>query len=111
MRIWPLGECSARAYTLEYGVVLELNGVGWNFFSLFRLDKLEEKEKTEVHEMEVVPEEAGVKKETEEPKEEEEEEEFDDEELDDGTDYNTNYFDNGEGYLDEDDDLDEGPCY
>uniref|UniRef100_A0A1B6LSS1 Uncharacterized protein n=1 Tax=Graphocephala atropunctata TaxID=36148 RepID=A0A1B6LSS1_9HEMI len=35
-----------------------------------------------------------------------------DEEMDDGTDYNQNYFDNGEGYLDEEDDnLDDGPIY
>ncbi|XP_045024959.1 DNA-directed RNA polymerase III subunit RPC7-like isoform X2 [Daphnia magna] len=31
-----------------------------------------------------------------------------DEEMDEGTDYASNYFDNGEGYLDEDDNLDEG---
>lgn len=32
--------------------------------------------------------------------------------MDDGTDYNQNYFDNGEGYLDdEDDNLDDGPIY
>ena len=35
-----------------------------------------------------------------------------DEELDEGTDYANNYFDNGEGYLDEDDDgMDEGGIY
>ena len=35
-----------------------------------------------------------------------------DEEMDDGTDYANNYFDNGEGYLDdEDDNLDEGGTY
>ena len=35
-----------------------------------------------------------------------------DEEMDDGTDYANNYFDNGEGYLDEDDDnLDEGGIF
>ena len=35
-----------------------------------------------------------------------------DEEMDDGTDYANNFFDNGEGYLDEDDDnLDEGGIY
>ncbi|XP_022187985.1 DNA-directed RNA polymerase III subunit RPC7-like [Nilaparvata lugens] len=35
-----------------------------------------------------------------------------DEEMDDGTDYNQNYFDNGEGYLDDsDDNLDDGPIY
>lgn len=31
-----------------------------------------------------------------------------DEEMDEGTDYARDYFDNGEGYLDEDDNLDEG---
>ena len=31
--------------------------------------------------------------------------------MDDGTDYNQNYFDNGEGYLDEDEDMDDGPIY
>ena len=35
-----------------------------------------------------------------------------DEELDDGTDYANNYFDNGENYLDDDDDnIDEGGIY
>lgn len=39
------------------------------------------------------------------PKDEDEEFESDiDDELDDGTDYNKNYFDNGEGYLDDEDD-------
>lgn len=34
-----------------------------------------------------------------------------DEEMDDGTDYANNYFDNGEGYEDEDDNLEDGPIY
>ena len=35
-----------------------------------------------------------------------------DEELDEGTDYANNFFDNGEGYLDEDDEgMDEGGIY
>jgi len=39
-------------------------------------------------------------------------EEMDDEEMDDETDYARDYFDNGEGYLDEEDDnLDEGGIY
>lgn len=38
------------------------------------------------------------------------EEELEDEELDDGGDYNLNYFDNGEGFED-DDDMDEGGTY
>lgn len=38
-------------------------------------------------------------------------EEEPDEEMDDGTDYANNYFDNGEGYEDEDDNLDDGPIF
>ncbi|XP_044263740.1 DNA-directed RNA polymerase III subunit RPC7-like [Tribolium madens] len=38
-------------------------------------------------------------------------EEEQDEEMDDGTDYANNYFDNGEDYEDEDDNLDDGPIY
>ena len=34
-----------------------------------------------------------------------------DEEMDEGTDYANNYFDNGEGYLEDDDDDDDGPTY
>ncbi|XP_023290459.1 DNA-directed RNA polymerase III subunit RPC7-like [Orussus abietinus] len=41
----------------------------------------------------------------------EDEEEDADEEMDDGTDYVNNYFDNGEGYEDDDDNLDDGPVY
>ncbi|XP_076379782.1 RNA polymerase III subunit G [Megalopta genalis] len=41
----------------------------------------------------------------------EDEEEEQDEEMDEGTDYVNNYFDNGEGYDDEDDNLDDGPIY
>merc|ERR1711874_955770 len=45
-------------------------------------------------------------------KEEVESEEEEDEEMDGGTDYANNYFDNGEGFLDEDEDnLDEGGIY
>ncbi|XP_067000533.1 DNA-directed RNA polymerase III subunit RPC7-like [Anabrus simplex] len=41
-----------------------------------------------------------------------EEEEEVDEEMDEGTDYANNYFDNGESYIDEEDDnLDDGPVY
>ncbi|ELU18684.1 hypothetical protein CAPTEDRAFT_131055 [Capitella teleta] len=53
--------------------------------------------------------------EEEEEKEEEaapEEEVYEEEELEDDTDYNQTYFDNGENYgADEDDDLEEGPVY
>ncbi|XP_014252206.2 DNA-directed RNA polymerase III subunit RPC7-like [Cimex lectularius] len=49
--------------------------------------------------------------ENEENLQEDEELEDSDNEMDGGTDYNQNYFDNGEGYLDEDDDVDDGPVY
>ncbi|XP_041361832.1 DNA-directed RNA polymerase III subunit RPC7-like [Gigantopelta aegis] len=49
--------------------------------------------------------------EEEEKKEEEEEEIFDEDDLEEETDYNVNYFDNGEGYGDDDEDVDEGPIY
>lgn len=39
------------------------------------------------------------------------EEEMADEEMDDDNDYGNNYFDNGEAYNDEDDNLDDGPVY
>jgi DNA-directed RNA polymerase III subunit RPC7 len=40
------------------------------------------------------------------------EEDDPDEEMDEGTDYINSYFDNGENYLDEEDDnLDDGPIY
>ncbi|XP_035231717.1 DNA-directed RNA polymerase III subunit RPC7-like isoform X2 [Stegodyphus dumicola] len=58
-----------------------------------------------------------AKEETEEEEEEKEEEaeneeEYDEEELEEGTDYAANYFDNGESYLEEDDDnVDEGYDY
>ncbi|CAL1542867.1 unnamed protein product [Lymnaea stagnalis] len=41
----------------------------------------------------------------------EEEEEVDDEDIEEETDYNLDYFDNGEGYGDDDEDDDEGPTY
>ena len=45
-------------------------------------------------------------------KNEEIEEDEPDEEMDDGTDYANNYFDNGDGYLDEEEDnIDEGGIY
>jgi len=47
----------------------------------------------------------------EENKEEVEDEEVEDEELDEGTDYANQYFDNGESYLDEDDNLDDEAVY
>uniref|UniRef100_A0A182WEW6 DNA-directed RNA polymerase III subunit n=1 Tax=Anopheles minimus TaxID=112268 RepID=A0A182WEW6_9DIPT len=42
---------------------------------------------------------------------EDQEEEVIDEEMDDDNDYGNNYFDNGEAYNDEDDNLDDGPVY
>ena len=78
------------------------------------LDKLEEKEGK------VAEDESETKelksKETEKDNDgevdEEDLEEMDDEEMDDETDYARDYFDNGEGYLDEEDDnLDEGGIY
>ncbi|XP_065200515.1 uncharacterized protein Polr3G [Planococcus citri] len=82
--------------------------------NLSLLDKLEEKEKVEVQDTDLPMEEEGVegiKKDPDELLEDDENDEFDDDELDDGNDYNMNHFDDGGGYLDEDDELDEGPCY
>lgn len=59
-----------------------------------------------------------IKQEVEEDEEKDSDEEMDDdyeevmdEEMDDGTDYVNNYFDNGEAFDDEDDNLDDGPVY
>jgi DNA-directed RNA polymerase III subunit RPC7 len=71
---------------------------------------LEEKE-TDVVADNVVRTDEVTKKEPVDNQEEEEVEEFDDDELDLDTDYNTNYFDDGEGYMDDDNDVDEGPCF
>jgi len=46
-----------------------------------------------------------------EDREDVEDEEVEDEELDEGTDYANQYFDNGESYLDEDDNLDDEAVY
>ncbi|CAH1254685.1 DNA-directed RNA polymerase III subunit RPC7-like isoform X2 [Branchiostoma lanceolatum] len=52
------------------------------------------------------------KKKEAEGEEEEEEEFYDDEDIEEGTDYALSYFDNGEDYLDADDDaLEDGPVY
>ena len=70
---------------------------------LNQLEKIEEKTGDKV-----------VKEEEDEEVQDEEEEiieEDQDEEMDDGTDYANNYFDNGEGYEDEDDNLDDGPIF
>lgn len=80
-----------------------------------RLDELEKKEEQQ-SDTEGGDEEEG--KEDEEEKEDGEEAAVDDmeddldEEMDEGTDYINSYFDNGESYLDEEDDnLDDGPIY
>lgn len=70
-------------------------------FRLTALEKMEEKSKD-----------ADVTINNEGDEEEVEVEEIDeDEEMDDGTDYANNYFDNGEDYEDEDDNLEDGPIY
>ncbi|XP_005102306.1 DNA-directed RNA polymerase III subunit RPC7-like [Aplysia californica] len=56
-------------------------------------------------------EETEKKKKKDEEVEEEDDEEYDDEDLEEETDYNLAYFDNGEGYGDDDEDDDEGPTY
>lgn len=76
-------------------------------FSHQRLTQLEKLEETNENA------EVTVKTEVEDEQEEEAEmiEEDEDEEMDDGTDYANNYFDNGEAYEEEDDNLDDGPIY
>ncbi|KAI5737641.1 hypothetical protein M8J76_015285 [Diaphorina citri] len=81
------------------------------------LKKLEEREsikiKEEQDDMEEDDENAEkkmkIKEEVEDEEEEGEEEVDEDEMMDEGTDYIQNYFDNGEDYIDENDDLDDGP--
>lgn len=75
--------------------------------------KLQELEKKENSQQSDTEEEEKEEEETEEKDDEhaEDEEEELDEEMDEGTDYLNNYFDNGEGYDDEDDNLDDGPIY
>ncbi|GFS13092.1 DNA-directed RNA polymerase III subunit RPC7-like protein [Elysia marginata] len=55
----------------------------------------------------------GIKKEKNEDEEDddEDEEEYDEDDLEEETDYNLAYFDNGENYGDDDEDDDEGPTY
>lgn len=72
-----------------------------------KFKQLEEKEKHE-----------GVEEKTTKPsdnddedKEEDENNEIEDEEMDDENDYGNNYFDNGEAFNEEDDNLDDGPVY
>ncbi|XP_011180799.2 DNA-directed RNA polymerase III subunit RPC7-like [Zeugodacus cucurbitae] len=69
-----------------------------------RLKVLEEKERNE--------DEKDITKATSDSEHEEEEEEAPaDEEMDDENDYGNSYFDNGESYNEEDDNLDDGPVY
>jgi len=83
-----------------------------------RLDELEKKEEQQ-SDAEGGGDEAEGKEEEEEKEGEGEEGAMDDmeeedldEEMDEGTDYINNYFDNGESYLDEEEDnLDDGPIY
>nr|XP_023020993.1 DNA-directed RNA polymerase III subunit RPC7 [Leptinotarsa decemlineata]XP_023020994.1 DNA-directed RNA polymerase III subunit RPC7 [Leptinotarsa decemlineata] len=69
--------------------------------------KLAELEKREVKSGAVKIERNDEEDENEEMEADEEE----DEEMDDDTDYANNYFDNGESYVDEDDNLDDGATY
>ncbi|KAJ4452312.1 hypothetical protein ANN_03832 [Periplaneta americana] len=76
-----------------------------------RLDELEKKEEQQSDGEAEGAEDEEEDKEAEGEGEDLEEEDLD-EEMDEGTDYINNYFDNGESYLDEDDDnLDDGPVY
>ena len=87
-------------------------------FLCVRLEELEKKEEQQ-SDAEVGGDEVEGKEEEEEKEGEEEdgvmdeyEEDDPDEEMDEGTDYINSYFDNGESYLDEEDDnLDDGPIY
>ncbi|XP_058118774.1 DNA-directed RNA polymerase III subunit RPC7-like [Anopheles ziemanni] len=73
-----------------------------------RLNALERKE-TSGERMEMVKKE---KSDSEDEKDREDlEEEVPNDEMDDDNDYGNNYFDNGEAYNDEDDNLDDGPVY
>ncbi|KAL1458635.1 hypothetical protein WDU94_008770 [Cyamophila willieti] len=82
------------------------------------LKKLEEQESIKIKEEMEDPEEdeegkaeKKIKEEVEDEEEEGEEEVDEDEMMDEGTDYIQNYFDNGEDYIDDNDDLDDGPVY
>lgn len=74
---------------------------------LIKLEKIEEKTNNDTVKVKI-----EVDDENEDDKEMElADEEQEDEEMDDGTDYANNYFDNGEEYEDDDDNLDDGPIY
>ena len=77
-------------------------------------EKLKELEKKETNQMSDVEENAKEEEEAEEKDSDEnaeEDEEDVDEEMDDGTDYVQNYFDNGEGNDEEEENMDDGPVY
>ncbi|XP_076658658.1 DNA-directed RNA polymerase III subunit RPC7-like isoform X1 [Halictus rubicundus] len=79
-----------------------------------KLQELEKKEALQPSdaEEEEKEEEDGEEKDDEHAEDEEEDLHLQmDEEMDEGTDYVNNYFDNGEGYDEEDDNLDDGPIY
>ncbi|KAL3867150.1 hypothetical protein ACJMK2_044373 [Sinanodonta woodiana] len=75
------------------------------------LEKKEEDTKVEEDVKEKEGEEEEDEEDDDEKKEGEEEEIFEEDELEEETDYIMSYFDNGEGYGDDDDDADEGPIY
>lgn len=75
-----------------------------------KLQELEKKETSQPSDAEEEEKEEEDAEEKDDEHAEDEEEELD-EEMDEGTDYVNNYFDNGEGYDDEDDNLDDGPIY
>lgn len=77
-------------------------------------EKLKELEKKEISHNSDVEEDTKEEEDKEEKDPDEiieDEEEDIDEEMDDGTDYVNNYFDNGEGYDEEEDNIDDGPVY
>ena len=79
---------------------------------LKKLEEAEKSDKMNENKEEDEKSEASDNEDKDEDKEDEEDQDDQDEEMDDGGDYDNNYFDNGEGYLDEEDDnLDEGGIY
>ena len=77
-------------------------------------EKLQELEKKETSQQSDTDEDSREEEDGDEkdPDEVIEDDEIDvDEEMDDGTDYVNNYFDNGEGYDEEEDNIDDGPVY
>lgn len=79
--------------------------------TLEALEKKELEDKDDEEDDNEDQQEEGEKEKKEEGVEEEEEDIIDEEELEEETDYIQSYFDNGEGYGDDDDDVDEGPVY